>query len=175
MIVEEQHVITLTYDLRDTDRNGELLERTDVEDPFTFLFGIGQLLPSFEARLRGLKEGDHFSFTLTPEDAYGESIPENIVDIPMENFQVEGEIPENILTPGNFITMQDSYGQEHFGRVVSHNLEFARIDFNHVMAGRILHFDGNIHRIRKATADEMDHGHHHPQEGEAGHHHHHED
>lgn len=36
MIVEEQHVITLTYDLRDTDAKGEMLERTDAEDPFTF-------------------------------------------------------------------------------------------------------------------------------------------
>jgi len=169
MIVEEQHVVTLAYDLRDTDNKGDLLERTNAEDPFTFVYGIGQLLPSFEAKLRGLKAGESFSFTLSPDVAYGESIPDNVVDIPLENFKMEdGNIPENILVEGNFITMRDNYGQEHMGRVVSFNDQAATIDFNHVMAGKTLFFEGKILQVRKASSEEMEHRHHHPQEGESG-------
>ncbi|MBK8491522.1 MAG: FKBP-type peptidyl-prolyl cis-trans isomerase [Saprospirales bacterium] len=168
MIVEEQHVITLSYELRDTDGKGDLLERTDAENPFTFLYGAGQLLPSFESKLRGLKVGEPFAFSLTPEDAYGDTNEENIVDIPMENFKIEGEVPENVLVEGNFITLMDNYGQEHLGKVVTYTDEFARIDFNHVMAGKVLHFEGNILQIRKASSEELEHQHHHPQEGEGG-------
>lgn len=168
MIVEEQHVITLSYDLRDTNAEGELMERTDADMPFTFLFGVGQLLPSFEANLRGLREGDRFSFTLSPDDAYGEAIEDNIVDIPMENFQVDGEVPANILQIGNFLTLTDNYGQQHLGKVLGFDDQSVKIDFNHAMAGKSLHFEGTILRIRQASADELSHEHHHPQEGEYG-------
>jgi FKBP-type peptidyl-prolyl cis-trans isomerase SlyD len=42
------------------------------------------------------------------------------------------------------------------------------MDFNHPLAGRDLFFDGLIHDVREATAEEMDHGHVH---GEHGHQH----
>lgn len=168
MIVEELHVVTLSYDLRDTDGQGELLERTESDSPFTFLYGAGHLLPSFEANLRGLSVGDRFHFTLTPDEAYGDSIPENIVDIPMDNFRVGGEVPENILQPGNFLTMSDNFGQQHLGKVLAYTSDYVKIDFNHAMAGKTLYFEGAILRIRKASAEEVSHQHYHPQEGEYG-------
>ena len=172
MVIEEKNVVTLTYDLRETDKEGELLERTDKENPLTFLFGVGQLLPSFEEKLRGLSQGDRFAFSLSPEEAYGESIPDNIIDIPMANFQIEGEVPSHILQEGNYITMQDNYGREHLGKVLTFDEENVKVDFNHVMAGKTLHFEGSIEQVRQATEDELSHGHVHPQDGEGGHSHH---
>jgi len=48
LIIEENRVVTLTYELRDGNANGELLERMDARYPFIFLFGTGKLLKSFE-------------------------------------------------------------------------------------------------------------------------------
>lgn len=73
MIIEDRNVITLTYELRENSEQGELLESVESDSPFTFLFGGGNLLPSFEAKLRGLKAGERFSFTLSPEESYGEA------------------------------------------------------------------------------------------------------
>jgi FKBP-type peptidyl-prolyl cis-trans isomerase SlyD len=47
--------------------------------------------------------------------------------------------------------------------------ETLTVDFNHPMAGVVLHFSGEIVDIREASAEELDHGHVH---GEGGHHNH---
>jgi len=52
--IEEHHIITLTYELREGSAEGELLERMDARYPFIFLFGTGKLLKSFEDNLYGL-------------------------------------------------------------------------------------------------------------------------
>ena len=47
MVVAEQNIITITYELRNEGPEGELLEVMDVHYPFKFYFGGGQLLPRF--------------------------------------------------------------------------------------------------------------------------------
>lgn len=83
----------------------------------------------------------------------------------------------DFLTVGSFITLMDNFGQEHLGRIHSYDSDSVKVDLNHAMAGKTLHFQGTILIIRPASEEELSHGHHHPQEGEAGsghHHHHHE-
>ena len=75
MIVEEQNIITLSYELRNGGPQGELLERMDANYPFKFYFGSGRLLPAFEKQLEGLEEGQPFQFTLPPEQGYGPADP----------------------------------------------------------------------------------------------------
>ena len=174
MVITENQVITLTYALRENDPQGELLEEVESDSPFTFLYGVGNLLPSFEANLRGLKVGEQFSFILSPEEAYGESSPNNIVEIPRGNFRMEDGGAPDFLVKGNFISLMDNFGQEHIGRIHFFDDDFVHVDLNHAMAGKTLHFQGTILLIREASADELSHGHHHAQKGESGsgHHHH---
>jgi len=54
MKIEQQQIATIVYELREENAQGELLERMDSRHPFTFLFGTGKLLKSFEANLYGL-------------------------------------------------------------------------------------------------------------------------
>jgi len=168
MTIEEKNVITLTYELRENDEDGELIERVESDSPFTFLFGIGHLLPSFEAKLRGLHAGERFSFTLTPEEAYGESNPANIVEIPRGNFRSEDGGSSDFLTVGTYVTLMDNAGREHIGRIHSVTNDFVKVDLNHAMAGKTLHFHGMILQIRQASEEELSHQHHHPQQGESG-------
>lgn len=155
MIVEEQNVITITYELRDGGPEGELLERMDIHYPFIFLFGTGKLLPAFEEQLFGLTANDSFEFTLKPEQAYGPVEPGNIIDVPQKAFQIDGEVPPNMLVEGNYVALTDDQGETHHGKILSFDEEKAKVDFNHAMAGKTLHFKGAIIHIRKATVDEL--------------------
>lgn len=152
MIVEEQNIITIAYDLRNGGPQGELLERMDANYPFKFYFGSGRLLPAFEAQLEGLEEGQPFAFTLSPEQAYGPVDPRNIIDVPRIAFQHLGD---NILVEGNFVTLTDDRGDAHNGCILSWTEDMVRVDFNHAMAGKTLHFSGAVLHIRNATVDEL--------------------
>jgi len=151
MIVEEQNIITIAYELRESSANGPLMERMDPNYPFKFYFGSGKLLPKFEERLFGLEEGQPFRFTLEPEDAYGPVEQGNIIDVPRSAFTHLGQ---NALVAGNFVTLTDDEGLQHNGKVLSWNEEKVSVDFNHAMAGKKLHFSGVILNIREATVDE---------------------
>ena len=151
MIVEENKVVEITYDLRENDLRGELLERMDVNYPFKFFFGNGRLLPAFEEHLYGLAEGDAFEFTLPPEAAYGPRYDNNIIDVPRDVFS---EVP-NAVVEGNFVALTDDHGETHRGRVLTFSDAAVRVDFNHAMAGKTLHFRGAILHIRPATVDEL--------------------
>lgn len=152
MIVEEHNVITITYELREGGPQGELLERMNANYPFRFLFGTGKLLPAFEENLRGLGPDDSFEFTLTPAEAYGPVHAGNVVDVPRFAFTHLGE---NFLVKDNYVTLTDDRGEAHNGRILEWDEETVKVDFNHAMAGKTLHFRGAVLHIRKANVDEL--------------------
>jgi FKBP-type peptidyl-prolyl cis-trans isomerase SlyD len=155
MIVEEHSIITIAYELRDPDNNGELMERMDANYPFHFLFGAGKLLPAFEDRLYGLKVGDTFDFTLSPQQGYGPVEQGNIIDVSKEAFKIDGSIPPNMIIEGNYVELIDDEGMSHHGKILSFTASDVKVDFNHSMAGKRLHFKGVVLNIRKATIDEL--------------------
>ena len=170
MKIEKNRVVTLTYELRIKGENGEqsLIETANEEQPMVFIYGMSGLPDQFEKELDGKTAGDTFDFTLAAEGGYGDFDENAIVDLPLNVFQVEGTIPDNMLEPGNFIPMADSEGNQLQGRVVEVSEETVKMDFNHPLAGKDLNFKGKVEKIREATEEELDHGHVH---GEGGHHH----
>lgn len=151
MIIEEQNIVTIAYELRENNAEGALLERMDPNWPFKFYFGTGKLLPAFEQKLEGLEEGQSFEFTLQPEQAYGPIEEGNIIELPRGAFQ---DLGDNFLTVGNYVTVTDDLGDQHNGRILSWSDEKVKVDFNHEMAGKVLHFSGVVLNIREATVDE---------------------
>lgn len=164
-IITENKVVTITYELRENNKQGELMERMDANYPFTFLFGTGALLPAFEAALKGLTERDSFEFTLRSKEAYGKIDEANIVNVPRAVFQVEGVEPPNLVVKNNFIALTDDQGETHHGKIVEVNDLTVRVDFNHVMAGKDLYFRGAVLNIRDAHVDEIIRQHHIPEMG----------
>ncbi|MDX2431441.1 MAG: peptidylprolyl isomerase, partial [Bacteroides sp.] len=68
MIAEKNSVISIVYELRSGSKEGEIVEALTPENPLTFIYGTGGLLPKFEENLTGLKTGDYFEFLLNSED-----------------------------------------------------------------------------------------------------------
>lgn len=170
MKIEKNRVVTLTYELRITDENGEpsLVETADKEHPMVFIYGMSGLPDQFEEKLEGLDTGATFDFRLSAEDGYGDFDENALVDLPLAVFEVEGAVPDNMLEEGNFIPMSDSEGNHLQGRVVEVSGESVKMDFNHPLAGKELSFKGKVEDVREATSEELEHGHVH---GEGGHHH----
>ena len=137
--------------------SGEVFDSSEGRDPLTFLVGHKQMIPGFEDELMGAEIGERRTFTLEPERAYGERIPEAIQQIPSEMF---GEI-----TPEPGMTLMSDVGPFN---VVSVEGETVTVDFNHKLAGETLQFSVEVVDVRAATEEEIAHGHAH---GPGGHNH----
>ena len=163
-------VISFTYVLSVTDENDEkvLVEQAEAEAPMVFIFGHSGLPEDFEAQLAGKNEGDPFNFSLTSDQAYGDHDPQAVVDIPKQVFEIDGKIDEEMLQVGNYLPMADNEGNHMQAKVVEVSDDSVTMDFNHPLAGMVMHFDGQVVGVRPATAEELAHGHVH---GEGGHQH----
>jgi FKBP-type peptidyl-prolyl cis-trans isomerase SlyD len=161
MIAEKDNVVSIVYELRAGSKDGEVVEALTSDNPLTFLFGTGGLLPKFEENLNGLNAGDSFEFLLNSEDAYGPVIENAIVHVPKSVFQVDGKIDESLMKIGNMVPMMDAEGRRLNGMVIAVEGDAVKMDFNHPMAGQDLFFRGQVTDIRNATEEELTHGHVH--------------
>ena len=161
MIAQKDNVVSIVYELRSGSPHGDVVEALTPENPLTFLFGTGGLLPKFEENLSGLKAGDDFEFLLHSEDAYGPVVESAIVHVPLSVFEVDGQLNEELLKIGGMVPMMDSEGRRLNGKVMAIEGEAVKMDFNHPMAGNDLHFKGQITEVRQATDEELSHGHVH--------------
>lgn len=156
MKIDTNKYITLAYDLNvGEDNELELMEQATPEQPLEFIFGTNSMLEAFEENIEGLTKGDKFNFTLTPEQAYGDFEEEKIIEIPKSIFVVDGKIDENVLFEGNTVPMMDSSGNRLMGSVISITDEVVTMDFNHPLAGELMHFSGSVLDVREATAEEI--------------------
>ena len=168
MIISKDKVVSLIYELRVNSKDGELIESLNEENPLSFLFGAGNLLPKFEANIDGLQVGESFDFDLTAVDAYGEVNDTAIVDVPISAFMTDGKVDESLVKIGNTIPMRDNAGNRLNGVVKEVTGENVKMDFNHPLAGNHLYFTGAVTDIREATEEELAHGHIHAQGGCGG-------
>ena len=164
MIIEKHKVVSVTYELRQDDATGAVVEATTEDKPLVFLFGVGSMLADFEANLAGKTVGDTTSFGIKAENAYGLRDESAVVSLPKNIFAGN----EQYLKLGNIIPMQDNQGNPLRGKVVGIGLSEVKMDFNHPMAGQNLFFTVKVIDIRTASQEEIDHGHVH---GPGGHHH----
>lgn len=148
-------MVTLSYDLRIDDENGEMIEQATMDNPLQFLYGAGFMLPKFETKLAGLKQDDPFNIKLEKLDAYGEVNNDAIVELPKSVFLVNGEFDSELISVGNTVPMMSSNGQRLNGLVLEVNDEIVKMDFNHPLAGEDLFFTGKVLEVREASDEEV--------------------
>jgi FKBP-type peptidyl-prolyl cis-trans isomerase SlyD len=160
MVIESNKVVTITYKLQESNKEGEIVQEVLEKEPFVFLFGTEQVLPGFESNLQGKTTGNDFSFEIKSDDSYGPIDEEAIVTLPINIFMVEGKLAEMVKI-GEFLPMNDQEGNEMQGLVLEIGDETIKMDFNHPMAGLDLFFTGKVLDVREANPEELDHGHVH--------------
>lgn len=129
--------ITLFFSLSLEDKS--IVDSNFDADPATFIFGDGNLLPSFEAALIGLKPGAEEAFDILPEQGFGQHNPSNIQSFSRKEFDEELDIE-----PGLMLSFADASQAELPGVVIEADGETVTIDFNHPLAGHTISFKVKI-------------------------------
>ena len=155
MKITQNAVVEFSYEL---EVDGQVVDHTTKERPLDYIHGTGSLLPKLEAHIEGMEPGDKFDVTLSPADGYGEVDPNRIIDLPKAAFEVNGEIREDLLVPGNTTPMMNSMGGVIPGVVIEVSEDSVKMDLNHQMAGKTLHFTGEVLTVREATEKELTEG-----------------
>src|SRR6185503_9188662 len=108
MKIAPNTVVSVSYNLHaGTDQEMEHIESTHDEKPFSFLYGAGGIIKGFETNLLGLQTGDKFDFKLHPADAYGDSDPTAVINLPMDIFKSNGTIDFEVMKVDNIIPLRD--------------------------------------------------------------------
>ena len=155
MKISQNAVVELCYEL---EVDGQIVDHTTKERPLDYIHGTGGLLPKLEAHIEGMEPGDKFDVTLSPSDGYGDVDPNLIIDLPMSAFEVNGEVRKDLLVPGNTIPMVNRMGGVIPGVVLEVTEDNVKMNLNHQMAGKTLHFTGEILTVREATEKELTEG-----------------
>lgn len=154
MSIENYSVVTVAYQLRHGNFKGEVVEEMTRERPLKFIFGAGTMLPDFEVNLFGKEVGDTFDFVVHCDRGYGRFKRESIVDVPKSIFMIDGRLAEELLTVGTTIPI-NLEGKPLKGQILEIKATSVRIDFNHPMAGKHLHFKGEVLHTRMASKEEV--------------------
>lgn len=162
-MIEKNKVVSFHYLLKDSD--GGILEDSHDGDVLAYLHGYNNMLSSLEDALEGKQEGDRFSITLEPEQAYGLKQENAIQRIPIKH--VVKSSRKKKYPPGMIVQINTSKGPRDVV-VVKAGLKNIDVDTNHPFAGKTLSFDIEVVGVRDASEAEIAHGHAH---GVGGHHH----
>ncbi len=166
MTIDKNHVVALNYILHTIEEDGRkvLVEKTTQDNPLTFLYGVGMMIPKFEESIKGLTTGDKTSFTIEPVEGYGERDPEAVAELPVNMFEGHDLPPVGAILP-----LSDNQGNNFQAVVLEVTPETVLADLNHPMAGKTLVFDVEVLNTRPATEEELAHGHAHGIDGQSGH------
>ena len=155
MKIQDEKVVSLTYTLV---VDGKVEDQATEESPLEYIHGLGYLLPKFEEYLQGKGVGDEFEFVLSPEEGYGVYDAQAVVELPKHVFEIDGKIQEQLLVVGQVIPMMNQAGGVIPGKVVEVSADSVKMDFNHALAGKDLHFSGKVTGVRDATEKELTDG-----------------
>lgn len=156
MRISNNAFVAVSYDLNVGEgEEKELMEKATVENPLTFITGMGFMLPAFESNLIGLQKGDKFSFSISSKDAYGDYNEEHVIELPKHMFEVDGKFDDTQVFEGNTLPMMDSDGNRLNGSVLEVKDNVVIMDFNHPLAGEILNFEGEVLEVHEPTAEEI--------------------
>ncbi len=153
-------VVSIHYTL--TLEDGTVADSSVGSEPLTYLHGAANIVPGLERQLTGRKPGEKLEADVPPAEGYGEFDPEGEQVVPRKAFP-KGEK----LQPGMMFHTEGPQGPQPLWIKEVGEAEVT-ITYNHPMAGRTLRFAIEVVEVRKASREEMEHGHVH---GPGGHHH----
>ncbi len=149
-------LIVVSYELYSVENGEEIfVEKTDEQKPLQFYTGCDMALPAFEKAVKELNTDSEFDFNLSPEEAYGEFNPESVLDLDKTIFSHQGVFDEANVFVDAMLPLQNEKGDRFIGRVLEISDDKVKIDLNHPMAGKTLHFKGRIMENREATEEEV--------------------
>jgi peptidylprolyl isomerase len=122
--------------------NGTVFDTSKDRQPLEFAVGNGKIIPGFEKAIIGMGVGDTKTITVQPEEAYGPSRKELIMDIK------KTDLPEDI-TPaiGKQLQIRQKDGNPIEITITDMDEDTVTLDANHPLAGNTLVFEVELVEI----------------------------
>lgn len=122
--------------------DGKVVDSNLGRESAVLTMGDGNLLPGFERCLLGLQAGDEATFSVPPEDAFGQRNPNNL-----QHFK-RADFAGMMLEPGLVVSFADAASNELPGVVSELEEDSVTVDFNHPLAGHTVTFTVHIIEVR---------------------------
>jgi FKBP-type peptidyl-prolyl cis-trans isomerase SlyD len=106
----------------------------------TFNVGAGQMIKGFDEGVVGMRVGDEKTFTIPPEDAYGEYTEELARELPIDAVDFTPEVGMQLVTDNGLKGTITKVSENTFV-----------VDFNHELAGKTL-----IFLVRIVSVEELE-------------------
>jgi FKBP-type peptidyl-prolyl cis-trans isomerase SlpA len=141
-VVAADSYLTLHYRISLAD-SGEDVISTFGGRPATLQLGLGQLAEPLERCLLGMAEGEHASFDLPPERAFGPRNPALVQTLSRAAFDAHTGGDAD-YQPGDPVALPAPGGGRYAGVLKALDERHALFDFNHPLAGRRIRFEVGI-------------------------------
>jgi peptidylprolyl isomerase len=125
----------VSVDYTGTLDDGEVFDSSEGRQPLEIQVGSGGVIPGFESALMGMSLNESKTFTLPPEEAYGQRDDSRMHEFPAS------DIPDG-MTPevGQTLMLSTPQGKQIPARVDSIDDQKVVFDLNHPLAGKSLTF-----------------------------------
>ena len=117
-------------------KDGTQFDSSAGREPLEFEVGAGMMIKGFDAAVNGMAVGQKVTVEIPAAEAYGESNPEMIIDVPRTNLP-----PDLNPQVGQQLGMTTPQGQQVPVKVKEVHEDKVVIDANHDLAGKDLIFD----------------------------------
>jgi len=118
-----------------TLEDGGTFDSSEGRDPFEFTLGKNMVIPGFENAVLGMQTGNETTITLTPDEAYGNPVPEMVTTVSRDQLPAD-------LAPEKGMMLQASSpdGSVMQVQVTGVSADEITVDANHPLAGKTLTF-----------------------------------
>ncbi len=122
--------------------NGRIFDSRDADSPLEIILGNNEIFPALEAEIIGMKEGSVKNILIKAEDAYGQRLEANIIQIAKSNFPSDKE-----LKVGQKLNLEFADGAARIMMITKIEEEKVTLDGNHSLAGLDLTFALKLDKI----------------------------
>ena len=141
--IQESMAVKIEYTLT---VDGNFVESSRDETPFSYIHGKAQILPGLERQLAGLHVGDERELSVSPEEGYGPVDPKAFVSVPKARLG-----PDVVPIVGVVVRGTDEDGTPFSARISQVEEATVTLDFNHPLAGKTLLFQIKVLEISQAV------------------------
>lgn len=136
--IEAGNTVTLHY--TGTLNDGTTFDTShERNEPISVTVGAGQLIQGFNDALLGMEAGETKTFTLTPDQAYGDRNPEQQAELDRKVFPEDFEFSEGMTVP-----LTGPGGGHVLATLTEIRDDVVVADLNHPMAGKDLTFEVEV-------------------------------
>lgn len=114
----------------------------DHSHPLEFTAGSGMVIKGFDDAIIGMNVSEEKSFSIEPNEAYGEYKKDLIKNLPREILPKD-QVPQ----PGMMIVLATNDGKQFPAKIVEVTNSYIAVDLNHPLAGKKLFFKIKILKV----------------------------